>query len=224
MAYMRERTTFRKLSVKELEAWKHIPPAVASDCMNRTQAMTADIKPVQSGLTLCGQARTVTSMAGDCGSIGELIDIAEAGEIIIADAGGIKDTAVWGGIMTAEAKRRNLGGAVIAGAVRDLADIRRTGFNMFVSSVVQRGPHYGFGGTIDCAISAAGVPVMPSDIVLGDEDGMVIVPLWIANQVLLLAQEHLKKEEYWLSEMAKGVPMRSPFVMPTSAIQSSEEH
>ena len=57
--------SFALLSAKELGAWREIPPAVASDCMNRTQVMKAAIKPVTGSTTLCGQARTVTTMPPD---------------------------------------------------------------------------------------------------------------------------------------------------------------
>ncbi|MBX8828207.1 RraA family protein, partial [Ochrobactrum sp. SFR4] len=82
-----------------------------------------------------------------------------AGEIIVVDAGGVDDTAVWGGIMTAEAAHRKLGGAVVFGAIRDVEEVRQLQFNMFCKAVVPRGPHHGFGGIIDGAISMAGAVV-----------------------------------------------------------------
>jgi 4-hydroxy-4-methyl-2-oxoglutarate aldolase len=203
---------FTRLSVKELDAWREIPPAVASDCMNRTQVMKAAIKPITDRATLCGQARTVTTMIGDCGPICALIATARAGEIIVVDAGGVEDTAVWGGMMTEEAVQRGLGGAVVDGAIRDLADLRQTGFAMFCRAVVPRGPHHGFGGTIDASAAVAGVPVRPGDIILGNEDGVVVVPLERASEVLAAAQAHLKKEAGWLQTIRSGGTILDEFV------------
>ncbi|PSJ56055.1 RraA family protein [Pseudaminobacter soli (ex Li et al. 2025)] len=217
MAFQRVNAPFRKLSDAELDAWRAIPPAVASDCLNRTQAMSAVIKPVSSGITLCGQARTVTAMAGDCGSICELIGIAEQGEVIVVDAGGVEDTAVWGGIMTAEAAHRQLGGAVVFGAIRDVEEVRQLSFNIFCKSVVPRGPHHGFGGIIDAAISVAGAVVRPGDIVLGNDDGVVIVPLERAEDILAAAEAHLIKEKAWLEGIRNGRTIQQIFNMPTSA-------
>lgn len=217
MAFQKLNAPFVKLSDAELDAWRAIPPAVASDCLNRTQAMSAVIKPVSTGITLCGQARTVTAMAGDCGSICELIGTAAAGEIIVVDAGGVDDTAVWGGIMTAEAAYRKLGGAVVFGAIRDVEDVRQLRFNMFCKAVVPRGPHHGFGGIIDGAISMAGAVVRPGDIVLGNDDGVVIVPLERAQEILAAAQEHITKEKAWINGIRNGQTIQQMFNMQTSA-------
>ncbi|WOC16376.1 RraA family protein [Pseudochrobactrum sp. MP213Fo] len=216
MAFQKLNAPFLKLSDDALNAWREIPPAVASDCLNRTQSMSAIIKPVSTGITLCGQARTVTAMAGDCGSICELIGIAEAGEVIVVDAGGVDDTAVWGGIMTAEAAHKNLGGAVVFGAIRDVEEVRQLRFNMFCKAVVPRGPHHGFGGIIDGAISMAGAVVRSGDIVLGNDDGVVIVPLERAEEILAAAQAHLTKEKAWLDGIRNGQTIKQMFKMQTS--------
>ena len=65
MPIQRYRPDYRKLSDGELAPWRDIPPAIVSDMMNRTQVMDGKIKPVQDGMKLCGQARTVTAMVGD---------------------------------------------------------------------------------------------------------------------------------------------------------------
>lgn len=216
MAFQKLNAPFTKLSEDILEAWRAIPPAVASDCMNRTQAMSAVIKPVSIGITLCGQARTVTAMAGDCGSICELIGDAAAGEVLVVDAGGVEDTAVWGGIMTAEAAHKKLGGAVVFGAIRDVEEVRQLQFNMFCKAIVPRGPHHGFGGIIDGVISMAGAVVHPGDIVLGNDDGVVIVPLHRAEEVLAAAQAHLVKEQSWMEGIRNGRTIQQMFRMQTS--------
>lgn len=215
MALLQQDAPFRVLSDEELDAWRAIPPAVASDCMNRTQVMSAAIKPIREGQILCGQARTVTTMVGDCGPICALISAARPGEIVMVDAGGVEDTAVWGGVMTEEAVHRRLGGAVIDGAVRDIADMRKAGFAMFCRSAVPRGPHHGFGGTVDGLVSVAGVPVRSGDIVLGNDDGVVVVPLERADAVLAAAQAHLLKEEGWVRDIRRGVPIPTIFEFPS---------
>lgn len=132
MAFQQSDVAFRALSTEELNAWRAIPPAVASDCMNRTQVMKAAIKPISPDTVICGQARTVTTMVGDCGPICALISSAGPGEVIVVDAGGVEDTAVWGGVMTEEAVQRRIGGAVVDGAIRDMSDMRKAGFAMFL--------------------------------------------------------------------------------------------
>ncbi|MDX3975024.1 RraA family protein [Shinella sp.] len=214
MALKKNEVTFRQLNADELDAWRKIPPAVASDCMNRTQVMKAAIKSIAQGATLCGQARTVSTMAGDCVAICVLIATARPGEVIVVDAGGVEDTAVWGGVMAEEAFLRNLGGAVVDGAIRDVADMRKRGFSMYCKAIVPRGPHTGFGGDVDGLVSVGGVAIAPGDIVLGDDDGVVVVPLEKADEVLAAAQAHLLKEEEWIRQLHEGISVAATHSAP----------
>jgi len=218
MALQRHEATFRRLAADELDAWRKIPPAVASDCMNRSQVMHARIKPVVTGQPLCGQARTVQAMAGDCLPICEAIALAEPGDILVVDAGGVEDTAVWGGVMTFEATLRKIGGAVIDGAVRDIAEIRASGLPMFCRAAVPRGPHHGFGGIVDGTVSVAGAAVSPGDIVLANDDGVVVVPLRQSAAVLQAAQAHLAKEDGWIAGLRAGKTIKELFGFPEPTI------
>ena len=180
MPLQRHAVEFETLAPETLAAWREIPPAIVSDCMNRTHAMAAAIKPVKPGLRLTGQARTVTGMAGDNGPAHAAIAMANA------------------------AIKRGLKGAVIDGACRDVAEIRELDFACFARAHVPSGPHKGFGGIIDGAISCAGCPVSPGDLVLGDDDGVAVVPLAWADDMLAASQEKLSQEQDTLKQIAAG--------------------
>ena len=124
MAVQLYRTDFERLTAEDLARWSDIPPAIASDCMNRSNVMSGRISPLAPGMKLCGQARTVICMVGDNGAAHVAIGLAEPDDILVIDARGHIETAVWGGIMTRAAMQRDIGGAVIDGAVRDAAEIR----------------------------------------------------------------------------------------------------
>ncbi len=204
MAIRRYDIQFERLTPETLAAWGEIPPAVASDCMNRENFMAAAIKPVRTGTTLVGQARTVTAMAGDNGVSHVATALLGVGEVMVIDAGGHDDVAVWGGVAPGAALARGLPGVVIDGAVRDVAEIRELGFPCYARAVVPGGPHKGFGGTIDGAIACAGCPVSPGDIVLGDDDGIAVVPLAQQAALLPICRDKLIQEENWLAEIAAG--------------------
>jgi len=112
---------FRRLSAPELDAWREYPAALVADCLNRSQFMDSGIKPLAQGRGLIGQARTVTTMAGDNGpnhlALAELV----AGEVLVIDAGGITEVAVWGGILCRAAMARGAGEVaplMLVGAVK----------------------------------------------------------------------------------------------------------
>ena len=204
MPIQRYRPDYRKLSDGELAPWRDIPPAIVSDMMNRSQVMDGKIKPVQDGMKLCGQARTVTAMVGDNGAIHMAIGLCEPGEILVVDAGGFIGTAIWGGIMTRAAMQRGVGGLVVDGAVRDVAEIREFGFQTFSAGIVPAGPHKGFGGVIDGTIACAGCPVRSGDLIIGDDDGVAVVPLERAEALLTASQEKLAQEEPTNAQTAEG--------------------
>ncbi len=128
MPLQRHAVDFETLTPETLAEWRDIPPAIVSDCMNRTHVMSAAIKPVKPGTRLLGQARTVTAMIGDNSISHAAIALAENGEVLVIDAGGHDDVAVWGGIMTRAAMKRGIAGVVIDAAIRDAAEIRELGF------------------------------------------------------------------------------------------------
>ena len=207
MAVQRYEVDFERLSEEQIAAWRKIPPAIASDCMNREQFMAAAIKPLAPGTRLAGQARTVSSMVGDNGINHIATGVARAGEVLVVDAKGFTDVAVWGGVTTRAALAKGLAGIVIDGAVRDAAEIRELGFPCFVRAVVPAGPHKGFGGTIDGRIACAGCPVAPGDIVLGDDDGIAVVPLARWRAVYEACLKKLEQEEDWLRRLEAGSSM-----------------
>ncbi len=205
MAIQRFLPTFERLSLEALAQWKDIPPAIASDCMNRCYAMSARIAPLAPGMTLCGHARTVTGMVGDNGASHAAIGLVEAGDILVIDGRGHTETAVWGGIMTRAAIQQNLGGMVIDGAVRDASEIRELGFAVFAAGICPAGPSKGFGGIIDGAISCAGCPVKPGDIVLGDDDGVAVVPLERQAEILKLCRKKIEEENATNADTKSGI-------------------
>ena len=207
MAIQRFEIDFETLAPEALDAWRGIPPAVASDCMNRSRFMAAAIKPVKAGTTLVGQARTVTSMVGDNGISHVATALLRPGEVLVIDAKGYEDVAVWGGVATRAALARGAAGVVIDGAVRDVAEIRELDFPCYARAVVPSGPHKGFGGTIDGTIACAGCPVAPGDIVLGDDDGIVVVPLADQAELLAVCRDKLEQEKGWLAAIEAGRTM-----------------
>lgn len=204
MSIQRYEIRFNSLSADELKKWGGLPPAIVSDCMNRKQVMAGAIKPVKEGMKLLGQARTVTCMAGDNSAAHMAIGMARPGEILVIDAGGFEDTAVWGGIMTRAAMERGIAGLVIDGAVRDVAEIRDFNFQCFSRAIVPAGPHKGFGGIIDGPIACGGCPVSSGDLIIGDDDGVCVVPLARVETVLAASLEKIAQEEATNNETKSG--------------------
>lgn len=158
--------------------------------------MAACIKPRINDKRICGPAATVLETATDefvpPQHALDLIDEAPKGSVIVISiAGGEPDVAVWGGLMTAGAVANGHAGAVLDGGVRDLVEIRRDyGFPVYARDV-SPGTTLGRYKTVasQVPVSVGGIMVHPGDLIVGDVDGVVVVPKDMAAEVLKLSQE-----------------------------------
>jgi 4-hydroxy-4-methyl-2-oxoglutarate aldolase len=132
------------------------------------------------------------------------IYVAQPGDVIVFDARGHVDTSVWGYLQTRACQIRQLAGVVIDGSVRDSAEIRKSGFPVFCAGVSSLGPHKGWADRINVPIQCGGVPVVPGDIIIGDDDGVVVVPKGSAERVAQIAHELLELEKSWFTRLEKG--------------------
>lgn len=204
MPLYRHDASFPPLPAETLDAWRAIPPAIASDCMNRAQAVDAAVKPISAGTRLAGQARTIACMAGDNMAIHAAMRLVRPGEVLVVAAGGHTGVALFGGLLAQSAKARGVAGLITDGSVRDVAELREMGFACYAAGITPAGPHKGFGGTIDGVVACGGCPVAPGDIVLGDDDGIAVVPLGRAEELLGACQAKIAQEEAALARLENG--------------------
>jgi len=175
-----------------------------SDNMNRMAAGGAALRPMHRGGKLCGPAFTVKVAPGDNLMVHKAIDSAAAGDVIVVDAGGEVTYAIIGDIMSSHAEARGVAGFVIYGAIRDSAEIGARRFPVYACGVTHRGPYKNGPGEINAPIAIGGMVVHPGDIIVGDADGVVAVPLAHAEEVLALARAQLAKETAILKSIAAG--------------------
>ena len=191
---------------KELvDRFRGIPTSIISDMLNRMNAMHASIKPVTQNVRIAGPAVTVKCMVGDNIMSHHAIYIAEEGDVLVIDARGHVDTSVWGFIQTTASRLRKLEGVVIDGAIRDVQETRESGYPVFCKGATPAGPHKGWGGSINEPIQCGGVPVSPGDIIVGDDDGVVVVPQGVAKEVLDKSLERMVEEEEWMRKITEGL-------------------
>ena len=192
------------VAAAQLEALGKHPVAVIGDELNRTQMMAAALKPVAPDKGFVGQALTVQCMVGDNLALHHAAARATPGAVLVADARAHEDTAVWGGILHQAAKARGVVAVVIDGAVRDVAELRESGLPVYARAIVPAGPHKGFGGEINGPIACGGVAVAPGDVLVGDDDGIVVIR---PDQVDGLAERcaaRIANEEKILAGLAEG--------------------
>ncbi|MDF1539490.1 MAG: RraA family protein [Candidatus Thorarchaeota archaeon] len=197
-------TKINRPSKEIIDLFKEIPTGIASDAQGRSNTMHAEIKGLKRDWRILGPAITVRCMAGNNLAIHQALYLAEPGDIIVVDGTGITTVSLWGTIMTEVARSRDLAGVVIDGSIRDFTESVDLNFPIFCRGVTPRGPHKGWSDDINVPISCGGVPVHPGDIILGDGDGVVVIPKGMAKDISEKAERQMKKEKAWLEEIRKG--------------------
>lgn len=211
MTIIQYKNTSGKLPQSILDAYAEIPAAVASDCLNRGGTLAGAINPLRPTMRICGQARTVECPAGDNTPLRAAVRDAKPGDVIVCDAKAHEDRAVFGGLMALFAKEQGISGLVIDGAVRDSEEIIEAGLNMFCRAVVPCGPIKQGGGSLDGPITCGGMGVNPGDIVLGDADGVTVVPFERAEEILKAAKAILEKEAKLMDDLKNGATLAGYF-------------
>jgi regulator of RNase E activity RraA len=160
-------------------------PAI-SDLMNRLYTMVPAIHNVTDPqLRILGAACTVKVYPGDNLMVHKSLDVAEPGDVVVVDAGSSMMNGVLGDLISTKARHRGIAGFVVDGLIRDLPDIQALGdFPVFARGVSPIGPLHRGPGEINHAISAGGIVVNPGDVVVGDRNGVVVVPRTIADELL----------------------------------------
>jgi 3-hexulose-6-phosphate synthase/6-phospho-3-hexuloisomerase len=181
---------------------KKVSTANVSDALHRGGVLEG-IKPVVRGVRLFGKAVTVRTYPGDWAKPVEAIDIAKKADVIVIDAGGVAP-AVWGELASESAKQKKLGGVVIDGAIRDVAEIERLRFPAFSRIITPNaGEPRGF-GEINVPVKVGGVRIEPGDFILGDDDGVVAIPGQKAAEFANRAMDVLEKENRIRREIREG--------------------
>jgi 3-hexulose-6-phosphate synthase/6-phospho-3-hexuloisomerase len=145
-----------------------------SDALHR-QPCLPGIRPVVAGAKMAGPAVTVRTYPGDWAKPVEAIEHAKPGDVLCFDAGGVPP-AIWGELATESAVQRQLAGVVCFGAVRDVPEIRQHRFPCFASHITsEAGEPRGF-GEIGVPIRVAGQDVAPGDWLVGDDNGVMVLP------------------------------------------------
>lgn len=179
-----------------IEAARPLDAATLHEAGGRIGVMPSPIKPVAPGMRVCGPAVTVHSSGGDNLWLHRAIYVAQPGDVLVVYVSDAYDYGYWGEIMSCAARARGLAGLVIDGCVRDGAVLAEFGFPVFSRGLSIRGTGKDFGarGWINHPTLFGDLTVKPGDLILGDADGVVAIPLERARDVVIAAQQRQTKE------------------------------
>lgn len=188
-----------------VSAFEGIPSTIVSDVTgNVGLTMDSGINPAYEGAETAGTAITVKAAPGDNLIIHKAITMAEPGDILVIDADGFTETGHLGELMCKSCQVNKLAGIVIDGSIRDRQAIAEMEFPVYARGTHPRGPLKQDPGSINVPVSCGGVTVKPGDVVVGDDDGLAVVPRESAAEILERSREKLDSEDAVREELVEG--------------------
>jgi regulator of RNase E activity RraA len=196
------------LTPGEIARWGRVPVAVAVDLGRDAGQIDPAIRPLRPAGTqprLFGQAATVRCEAPDFGAVLHALDVIRRGQVLVIDAGGHRDTAMIGDILSGHLRARGVAGIVCDGAVRDTGTLGGwDDFPVFSRWITPRGPTGADRGAVNLPVVIGGCLVSPGDLVIGDDDGLVALTQQIVRTRIADAEAKLAREAAWMDALASG--------------------
>ena len=194
----------KKVALNIAKEFITLPVANVSDSMWRLTAGGSRLRPMHKSGQMAGPALTVKSRPGDNLMLHKAIDMAEPGDIIVCDAGGDLTNSLMGELMLAHAIKRGVGGFVLDGAVRDVEAFLEVNLPVFAAGVSQCGPYKDGAGEINVSVAIDGMVIEPGDLVIGDWDGVLSIPLDDVESILKKTNEKQAAEAVDMAKIDAG--------------------
>jgi 4-hydroxy-4-methyl-2-oxoglutarate aldolase len=172
-----------------IKALYGVGSADVTDAQNRTGAMDSRIRTLSADRKILGSALTVNLPPGDNLMLYKAMQLAQPGDVLVVNTNGNSTKAIWGELMTKSAMALKISGLVVDGLIRDGGVISQLDFPVFCCGTVPVSVEKSGPGFVNGEIVCGGTVVHPGDIIVGDDDGVVV----IAKQMLSMVVENIKK-------------------------------
>lgn len=203
------------LTAAEIARWAAVPVALAVDLGRDAGQIDPAIRPLRPAgqqPRLFGPAVTVRCEPPDFGAVLHALDVISPGQVLVIDAGGHRDTAMIGDILSGHLRSKGVSGLVCDGAVRDTGTLGAwDDFPVFARWITPRGPTGAERGAVNLPVVVGGCAIAPGDLILGDDDGLVALIPAVVRGRIADAEAKLAREAGWIAAFAEGRPAAEVF-------------
>lgn len=166
--------------------------------------MSPAMLPIAAGQRVCGQAVTSWNYPGDNLMIHAALNVAQAGQVLVLTNGGTSQGALWGDVACGFAVKKGLAGTIVHGATRDTDAIRELGFPVWATAISVEHPEKRGPGAVNVPIVVDGVLVEPGDVIVGDADGVLVIPRALLRQTVEKAEARAEAEKVFRARIQAG--------------------
>jgi 4-hydroxy-4-methyl-2-oxoglutarate aldolase len=186
----------RRMKMDHLVAkFRNIPTTCISDAMDGLNNLHPSIKPLKEEYKLVGRAYTVKIPVGDNLAVLKAIFEAKQGDVLVIDAKGDQYRAIAGDFVVGMAQTLGISGFVVDGVIRDIVGIKELNFPVFCKGTTVAASGKAGVGEVNVPISCGGAAVLPGDLIIGDADGVVVIPQANEQEVLVKSLEKWRKDQ-----------------------------
>ena len=178
--------------------------AAVHEAQGKTGLLAPYMRPVDAGARVAGSAVTVLCGAGDNLMLHASLAVVQPGDVLVVATDAESTHGMFGDLLAESCRARGVAGLVIDAGVRDVAEIARLGFPVWSKAISAQGTTKALAGTVNLPIVCAGATVHPGDVVVGDADGVVIVPRHTAGTVVAAADTRLAREDDTRARLRAG--------------------
>jgi 4-hydroxy-4-methyl-2-oxoglutarate aldolase len=198
-------TNIQRPSPDFIKDFSGLASATIHEAYGRKGYIGCAIKPINRGIKICGPAFTVQCATGDNIMLHKALERAQPGDVIVAIVGGAYYYGYFGSLMATSAIAKKLGGLCIDGCIRDSAEIIASGFPVFARGFCIRGTSKSTLGLVNYPTVFGGQTVFPGDLIIGDDDGLVVVKREDCSDVLEKSRLRIENEKVKEEALKTGI-------------------
>lgn len=195
---------FERPEPNKVDLFRDFSTCILSDALKRFYTMDEGIVPMFEFGRMVGTAFTVKTRPGDNLLIHKSIELVQPGDVLVVDTCGCRNYSVMGDLVALCFKKKGLAGVVVDGTIRDITEIKRLGMPVFARGVVPSAGDKDGPGEINFPVVCGGLVVNPGDIIVGDEDGLVVIPKNDIDYVLQVSEKKVQSDAKRLKEIEDG--------------------